>query len=52
MNKQLENVNSLGLTTVHCLKNSGQVSGGSVSKHTKGITLNVVPLHLSTQTVS
>jgi hypothetical protein len=31
-----------------CLKNNGGVSGGSVSKHTEGITLNALTLHSST----
>jgi hypothetical protein len=33
-------------------KNNGGVSGGSVSRRTKGIALNVVTSHSSTQTVS
>jgi hypothetical protein len=35
-----------------CPKDNGGVLGGSVSIYTKGITLNVVLLHSSTQTVS
>jgi hypothetical protein len=33
-------------------KNNGEVSAGSVSKHTKGIALNAVLLYPSTQTIS
>jgi hypothetical protein len=35
-----------------CRKNNGGVLGSAVSKYTNGITLNIVPLNSSTQTVS